>query len=80
MQASRAFIAMLVLVASAFAPALSTAIELEFVVPFISCDTANLFVVLVSPRKNADLNVCDAPPLVIPNKLLRRNSLFLVAS
>jgi hypothetical protein len=48
MQASRAFVAILVLVVSAFAPVLSTPIEPEcVVVPFISCDTADLFAILV---------------------------------
>jgi hypothetical protein len=55
MQASRALIAMLVLVASAFMPVLSTPIELEarqcVVVPFIFCNTADLFVILVEGAK-----------------------------
>ena len=44
MQASRAFIAMVVFVASVFAPAFSAPLECV-VVPFISCDTvtADLF-------------------------------------
>ena len=48
MQASRAFIAMVVLVASAFAPALSAPLE-YVVVPFISCDIVmtDLFVGIV---------------------------------
>jgi hypothetical protein len=50
MHASRAFIAMLVLVASAVAPVLSIPIELEFVfvcLPF--CNTADFFVMLIDP-------------------------------
>jgi hypothetical protein len=52
MHASRAFIVMLALIASAFAPVLSTPLECV-VVPFISCDTAYLFVVLVAPMNIA---------------------------
>ena len=49
MQASRALITMVVvLVASAFAPALSVPLECV-AVPFISYETADLFVVLVTP-------------------------------
>jgi hypothetical protein len=58
MQVSRALIAMLILIASAFAPVLSTPIELEcVVVPIISCDTADPFVVLVAPKDSANLIV-----------------------
>jgi hypothetical protein len=48
MHASRAFIAMLVLVASYFAPALSTPLECVHFL-FNSCDAPELFAVLVVP-------------------------------
>ena len=61
MQASRAFIAMVVLVASAFAPALSAPLECV-VIPFISCDTvtADLFVGSVNSAKCTTVRNDDA--------------------
>jgi hypothetical protein len=59
MQASRAFIAMLVLVASAFAPVLSNPLECV-VIHFIACDIADLFVVLVAPVKTAPKSIVSA--------------------
>jgi hypothetical protein len=52
MQTSQGFIVMLVLIGSTFAPVLSTPLE-YVVVPFISCNTADLFVVLVGPKNCA---------------------------
>jgi hypothetical protein len=48
MHASRAFVVVLVLVAFAFAPTLSTPLQCV-VVPFISCDAADVFIVFVAP-------------------------------
>ena len=61
MQASRALITMLVVVASAFAPVLSAPLECV-VVPFISCYivTADLFVVLVNSAKCTTVRNEDA--------------------
>jgi hypothetical protein len=56
MQTSQGFLVMLVLITSTLAPVLSTPLG-WVVVPFISCDTADLVVVLVAPalRKCAPL-------------------------
>jgi hypothetical protein len=56
MQASRAFIAMLVLVASAVAPVLSIPIELECVFVCLTfCNTADFFRNARRPRDCADV-------------------------